>query len=129
GIAFSPDGDLLAAGGPDGSLRLWDVPARRLAGSLRGHQFGVSHVGFAAGGVLVSANGGAAGGVPAATRLWDIPSHRLLATLPGDPRVPIAPFAVSPDGRTLAAGSPEHRVVVWDIASRQQLESMEGESG
>jgi WD40 repeat protein len=37
-VAFSPDGQLLASGGTDGAVRLWDVAARKQLVTLPGHR-------------------------------------------------------------------------------------------
>jgi WD40 repeat protein len=115
GLAFSPDGNLLAGGSPGGVVRVWDLPARREAGILRGHQAEVTQIAFAPGGRLVTVNGGGSTGAAPSLRLWDAASRLLLGTLPGDASVPQAPVAVSPDGGTLAAMNPEHRVTLWDV--------------
>lgn len=131
GVAFRADGNLLATGGSDGTVRLWDVPMRREIGALHGHPSGVTHLSFAAGGgVLISGNGEAATGVPASIRFWNVASRRLLpSNIPGDPRTPMGVLAVSPDGRTVATGSPEQRVTLWDVASRRKVAILEGKSG
>jgi WD40 repeat protein len=128
GLAFAPDGKRLAIGSPDGTVRLWDVPARRVIGTLHGHPFGVTHVGFGAEGVLVTGNGAAAGAVTASVRLWNVARGQLLADLPGDPRVPLGSLALSPDGRTVATGSPARRVTLWDVASHRTVATLEGEA-
>ena len=47
GVAFSPGGQILAVGGKDGTVRLWDVASHTLIGhSLRGHSKAVRSVVF-----------------------------------------------------------------------------------
>jgi WD40 repeat protein len=45
-IALSPDGDLLAAGAEDGSVRLWNAQNGKLMSTLRGHHEEVLSVAF-----------------------------------------------------------------------------------
>ena len=65
-------------------------------------------------------------------RLWDVESGSLLNELRGhEPKTPhhfpsmLFCCAVSPDGRLLATGDKVGHVVVWDIATGKQLESVE----
>ena len=45
-MAISPDGQLVAAGSPDGVVWLWDVQSWALIKRLRGHKKGVCSVVF-----------------------------------------------------------------------------------
>ena len=57
-VAFSPDGELLAAGSDDGSIALWNAATGRVLGTLTGHEASVRSLRFSADGKeLVSAGG------------------------------------------------------------------------
>jgi WD40 repeat protein len=67
GLAFHPDGDLLASAGGDGSIRIWDLQTGQLAATLIGHQGGATSVVFSPDGRWL-----ASGGLDATLRLWGV---------------------------------------------------------
>ncbi len=95
-VALSPDGAILATGGNDGVIHLWDAASARELMTLSGHPGGVAALMFGAGGRLVSA------GADERVRIWDTASGQPTYTV----LLPTAELsiALSPDGRTLAIG-------------------------
>ncbi|GAA4235795.1 serine/threonine protein kinase [Streptosporangium album] len=64
-VAFSPDGTTLASSDREGTLRLWDVTARKPLVTLTGHTAGVHAVAFSPDGTTL-----ASGGEDKVVRLW-----------------------------------------------------------
>jgi WD40 repeat protein len=120
GVAFSPDGRLLATCGKDRTVRLWDIAARREVGSLRGHAASVTNVAFAPDGKLL-----ASASDDRTVKLWDVGTKRELATLRGHARA-VDAVAFSPDGKLLATGSDDNTVKLWATGKRQEVATLRG---
>ncbi|MFD7631011.1 AAA family ATPase [Streptomyces sp. NPDC059851] len=113
GLAFSPDGRLMATGTADGVLRLWNTadPARGItpAGELRGHQSDVRALSFGPDGrILVS------GGADNTVRLWDVAGRAPVGGPLTGHTMPVGTVAVAPDGHTLVTGGWDNTVRVWE---------------
>src|SRR5262249_57813220 len=98
-VAFSADGKTLAAGGQNGTVRLWDVANQEPITTLTGHTAPVYSVAFSPGGKTL-----ASGGADGTIRLWNVTNQEPITTLTGHTR-PADSVAFSPGGTTLARGS------------------------
>ncbi|GAA1345902.1 serine/threonine-protein kinase [Saccharothrix algeriensis] len=111
-VAVSGDGGVAATGGRDGTLRLWDVPARRELAVLDDSGGWYRTVSMSADGRLLAA----ANPEQKAVTVWDVAGRKLLKRLPG---VGID-TAIARDGKTLVAHM-DKGVVVWDTRTWAEL--------
>ena len=121
-VVFSPDSKILASGGVDNSIKLWDVASGQELMTLTGHSFGVASVAFSPDGkILVS------GSADKTIKFWDVASGRELRTLTGH-ATGVRSVSFTPDGRILASGSLDRTIKFWDVASGQELRTLTGHS-
>ena len=125
GLAFSPDGALLAVAEDSHQISLWRAPWTEPVGRLAGHEGGVDAVVFSPDGKLLASVSS-----DRSLRLWDVATQQPLARLElGAPSTGPMAAAFSPDGRRLASVGPEGSALVWDVASRQRLLRVDASSG
>ncbi|MER5318873.1 TIR domain-containing protein [Streptosporangium roseum] len=114
-VAFSPDGSLLATGGDDPAVRLWDARTGRHLHALTGHTRRIWSLAFAPAGDLL-----ASAGDDGVAILWDLrpgtaPTQR--AALLG---LPEGWAAIAPDGRYKLAG--EVAGQFWYVVGTRRFE-------
>lgn len=106
---LSPDSKLLATGGYDNAIKLWDVKTGKELRNLDGHNGAIFELAFRADGrVLASASG------DRTVKLWDVATGSRMDTLKESQKELYA-LAFSPDGASLASAGVDNRIRVWRI--------------
>ena len=109
-VALSGDGKLIAAGGREGTLKIWEAGTGRELFTLAGHKRGVWDLAFSPNSQLL-----ASAGPDADIKLWSVATGREVNTLTGHSGG-VSAITFSSDGKKLASGSQDRMIMVWNIA-------------
>ncbi len=117
-VSVASAGALVASGGEDGVVRLWDLAERRLVRAHRAHTGWVFAVALSRDGLTV-----ASAGDDGMIRLWRTDTGVPLGVLSGHSRR-IRGLAFSGSGAFLVSGAEDGRVCVWDVERLSLARSM-----
>jgi WD40 repeat protein len=118
-VAFSADNQILAAGGEEKAIRLFDFKTGRALGKLEGSPEAILSLAFSPDASLLASSGR-----DQVIRIWSVRRRKLLGSWSGHGgRVWSVAFA--PDGETLASASADGTVRLWDAATGRQVAQLE----
>ena len=131
-LAFSPDGARLVSGTQQGKIQMWDVVT---GGALAAFEeptaqknLGmIAALAFSPDGTLLAV------GTHSQVHLWDVNTgHKLFSVSAVYKRGRVTfrnypkPLVFSPDGAILVNGTSNGTILVWDVATRDQIAALDG---
>ncbi len=130
-VTFSPDGNRLVCWGlhEDNTIRLWDVATGKHKRTFRGHTEWVEVVSFNPNGqTLIS------GGLDGTLRMWDVVSGKQIHTFTNQhlsndqaaQSAAVTAVSFNSDGTVLASGRKNGYIQLWDVATRQLIQTLIG---
>jgi WD40 repeat protein/serine/threonine protein kinase/tetratricopeptide (TPR) repeat protein len=118
----SPDGRLIASGGMDSPVRIWDSATGAELKILRGHSDEVWSLAFSPDSKRIVSGSG-----DKTIRVWDVASEEELITLRSHDG-PVLSVAFSPDGKQIASVSRD-TIRIWDAQTGVELRVFRGHEG
>jgi WD40 repeat protein len=125
GVAFSADGQRLASGSSDQTVKFWDVPTGRETSTVATKFKEVQALAFSRDGHWLAAENS----INTVT-LWDATTGRKVRTLSGNKPLGVLgsswvySIAFSPDGRWLASGVDDKTIRLWDVETGQPVRDL-----
>lgn len=120
-LAISPDGKMIATGGDDGIVRLWDRETVELKNELRAHTDWVRVARFEPNGKWLTTAGD-----DRQVRLWNIETSEGYALHSG--RASTYCMAISADGKKLIEAGFDDKIRIHDLVERKLLKEFEAPS-
>ena len=125
GVAFSPDGVLLATAGGDKAVRVWEVASGRTVHVLAAGADRLWGVAFSPDGTLLAAASASLQKSDLKAWVWEVASGRAVHVLEGHTKR-LWGVAFSPDGVLLATAGGDETVRVWEVASGRTVLVLRG---
>ncbi|MBG1267021.1 serine/threonine-protein kinase [Nostoc sp. WHI] len=113
-VAFSPDGQILATGSDDNTIKLWEVNTGQLISTLLSHSWSVVAVAFTDDSeTLLSAS------CDKTVKLWRVSTGEEIVTLSGHVDS-VSTIAISKVTQLIASGSKDKTIKLWQLVEQQK---------
>ncbi len=119
-LAYSPDGAMLVASGPGGSINLWNAETGKLLRMLARTPSPPINAALSPDGSLL-----AVACEDGATILLDMSTGSTVTTIKGH-AAGVNAVAISSDGKRLATASEDQKIKIWEIATETLLQTLGG---
>ncbi len=120
-LAVNHDQTLLATGGFDRTIDIWDLSSGKLIKSILAHNYSIRTLIFDKNNRIIS------GGTDGAVKLWEIDKMEPIRDFLGH-TARVRTIDLSPDESLIVSGSEDNRVKVWEIKTGKLLLTYHGPS-
>lgn len=119
-IAIHPNGQIIASGGDDGIVRLYQFPSGELIYELPGQTNWIRKIIFSSDGELIACST-----EDGKVQVWSLENRERLNLFDEhDGRVWEIAFA--PDGKTIVSGSDDQQIKLWNLAANRCVTTLKG---
>ena len=120
-LAYAPQGNVLASGSFDETIRLWNIKKRRCIRTMPAHSDPVTSISFSGDGTLIcscSHDG--------MLRLWDASTGQCLKSLVGEANPPATFCTFTPNARYILCATLDSTIRMWDYHAAQIVKVYSG---
>jgi eukaryotic-like serine/threonine-protein kinase len=121
-VALSADGQTLASGSEDRTIKLWNPKTGRIKKSFLGHTDTIRAIALSLDGHLL-----VSGSSDRTIKLWNLKTEKLIRTLEGHQDT-VWSVAISSSRVYLASASSDRTIKIWNIHTKQLLHTLKGHS-
>ncbi|EPS32051.1 hypothetical protein PDE_07010 [Penicillium oxalicum 114-2] len=122
-VQFSPDCSMIASGGADAAVKVWDTLTGRLIYTFEGHLAGISTIAWSPDGQWI-----ASGSDDKTIRFWNVNTGRAHSKIFQGHHNYVYQIAFAPKGNILVSGSYDEAVFVWDVRRARVMRSLPAHS-